>query len=237
MTPNPDTSPPSFTLHVDAPDTPEDREWLTGWCLCHGQPLVDGQLLPDPWIWPSLGATDGAWRVTGPWPGRLRMTRDDLWIVDVHGRPPVQAGLSEAAGAFRYTLTIGGPFWAHAWVHDDLLSALNLLRFIRPGYRVSADDPSVLDPLLSATNKELLASSSGTLYWRICRYRNELRRAPTAQVLERDKLWLDGTVRTMIAEELRHGLLHPRAVRSNHVDMLEVLHTPAGRLSLWERRH
>ena len=232
-----DTSPPPFSLHVDASDTPAEREWLVGWCLCHSQPLVDGQLLPEPWSWPTLGPTDGAWRITGPWPERLRLMRHEGWIVGAHGQPPVRACFSEAAGTLRYTLTIPGPFMAYAWVQDDLQKALKLLRFIRPSYALVADDPSVLAPVLSASNKDLLASASSTLYWRINRCRNDLRRASTARVAERDKQWLDGTIRALIDEELHRGLLHPNAVRSSHVDMLDVIHTPINRLSAWELPH
>ena len=237
MTPTPDTSPPPFSLHVDAPDTPSEREWLVGWCHCLAQPLLDGQLLPDPWIWPTLGTTAAAWVLTGPGPARAKMTVRDDWLISDHGADPLRVSFVAIDGVFRCTLTLHGPLFAHLWAREELAIYLKLARFVRSSYDIHCDDSDWLSPILLEDGKGLLKASSKGLYWRVCQFRKDLRRAPSSPAVARDRAWLDGTIRALIDEELHRGLLHPNAVRSSHVDMLDVLHTPADRLSAWELPH
>lgn len=230
-TPN-DSTPPAVTLSIDLPDTAEARAWITGWALCFCWPMMDGQLMDDPWGWTELGETAGAFTTFSGDAAWAKMTLRGPWIVEASGRAPLRVSCPVVDGGRRFTINFDAGFFARPWMREQLAHHVKLCRLLRPTFTLRSDDEAWMGPLLGATEIDLLASAGKVSYWHAGFFRQRLRASPRSAAVARDRDWSEAMIRAIIAELSRIGWT-PRVRREkDYLLDLDVILTPADQIPI-----
>ena len=148
------------------------------------------------------------------------------WITDVDGVAPACITVQTHGQELICTVEVGEALASRPWVAGALADHLMLVRFVAPQVQIDGHGFDGLKAAPGVTRRNQYAQLCRWAFAEVKSLRAEHRVGTVPADAGLKFRWLDLTLRRLIEEEGRGGLLAPDIIRSDSVKLLEALRSP-----------